>query len=296
MRRIEVETAPQHPHCKALWDRWRDRLAIYGLAVPIVAAVGFGGFGQCAGGTMNRPPTMIMGVWSKSARHSSLSPAACKISVGNPVMMAAVPCFNWSSALNNSARGATVFGREPSKPLGSNIMTLKLWTAGSRANIPPFMPADIKAFRNSKDWIKSHCLWLSIRGLNWASNWVRAKSAFDARSFASAARALASATIPSPASLARLSNSNSPQTPARISAFATIVSAPSSNAFFRIKTATISAANPTSIKSASRSAHAEFRSYRDRNSLSLVPLLIGLVIARSAATRIARLISDCPNN
>jgi hypothetical protein len=143
-----------------------------------------------------------------SLLQSSLSLACRRISVGHPVMMAAVPCFNWSSALNNSTKGPTVFGFGPSKPFGSYTMMLKLCTDGSRANWPPPMPADIKAFRNSianhqdsasasypmlivrncslRDWIKSHCLWLSIRGLNWASSWIRARSAFAARSMASA--------------------------------------------------------------------------------------------------------------
>ncbi len=44
-------------------------------------------------------------------------------------------------------------------------------------------------------WIKSHWLWFSERGINFASSSALAKSAFAARSLASAAPAMASATF-----------------------------------------------------------------------------------------------------
>lgn len=227
-----------------LWRRWRDRLAIYGLVLAAAGWLGFGGFGQWAGGTINRPPTMTIGVPSNSARAVGSSPAWFKRSVGIPSIITAVPCFNWSSALNNSTSGATVFGRAPSKPNGSNIMMLKLWTAGSRESMTPLIPADRKAFFNSmanhrdsasvsnailisgncslKDVIKSHCRWLSMRGLNWASSWARAKSA-------SAARTWYSANCLSPAILALWPKYTSPHTPPTINRTATMaamVSAP----------------------------------------------------------------------
>lgn len=79
-----------------------------------------------------------------------------------------------------------------------------------------------------------------------------------------AARSFASAIIPSPASLARFSKTNSPQTPMRISAVEAIVKAPSSLSLLRINTEAISTANPTRISRASHSASHEFSSYLDR--------------------------------
>ena len=96
-------------------------------------------------------------------------------------------------------------------------------------------------------------------------------------SCASVARAFASATMPSPASLARREKRNSPQTPAIISKLAMMFSAISSHDFPRMNAATISTMSPTIIRRAIRSAQVELNSYLDWRSPVLLPLVIGLI-------------------
>jgi len=94
---------------------------------------------------------------------------------------------------------------------------------------------------------------------------------FSNSSIASAARAFASATLLSSASLARFANQSSPNTPITISEFAMMDSSLSSHTFPRKKTSAISTPNPARISKAIRSAHLELKSDMDFRSLFFGP-------------------------
>jgi hypothetical protein len=91
-------------------------------------------------------------------------------------------------------------------------------------------------FPSNAETRSSNCCLLRSLGRNClsisCSILMRSSLSFSAFSFALDARAFASATNPSPASLARFSKNSSPQTPTHISAFAKIVSALSKKGFF----------------------------------------------------------------
>ena len=116
-----------------------------------------------------------------------------------------------SDFLNNSTNGSTL------TPLGLTIAVEALRNSGARGIVLTRIPTEKKAsliwlanhcvstsgsnamlistnlpFRS---WINSNCSWFNTLGNNLASSSMRANSAFEARSLASAARTVASATL-----------------------------------------------------------------------------------------------------
>lgn len=134
--------------------------------------------------------------------------------------------------------------------------------------------------------VPANCSIFCVMRFVWASSSVLGARNFASCRAASFARAFASATIASPASLACLPKWRSPQTPIQIRDADAIVTVPCTNGVLGRNTPITSTANPAKISRAKRCAHNERFSYADWR---LLPFVIEAFISPYRGTKGSRL-------